>query len=347
DGPCRTKVEEKLLASAGPTLSMLSVCGEIPFGGRSNQFLHNNTMYAAVAEWYAAFFAKRGDAAMTARFRSAAARAIAALDPWVRNGQVFHVKNRFPKPVVNGTRNIAQKWFGCEDYAYFDKYMATTGSWALLADEFAGGRPLPEPGDSPTLDFSTSEHFHWRFVQSRNYTVQEDLNANTNYDATGIGRIHRRGAPPAICLSTPFTATPSYGIGSGRNPGALAIAAQGGKMTYSVDDWGVRIKLQGNGTLTLPAFEFDGEEMTRIEFEVGKVKVFYCGWVCCYATRGGKFVDTGLGYFNRNGRYRRIDCTGKDFEVYVTIEREDRGTCICGATPARSPASVTRPDSRY
>ena len=324
DGPCRAKVEEELIASAEPTLAMLSVSGEIPFGGRSNQFLHNNTMYAAVAEWYAAFFARRGDAATAARFRFAAARAVAALDPWVKDGQTFHVKNRFPKPAANGARNVDQKWFGCEGYAYFDKYMVTMGSWAVLADEFAGAQALPAPGDPPALDFSTSEHFHWRFVQSRNYTVQEDLNANAHYDATGIGRIHRRGAPPAICLSTPFAEEPSYRIGVERNPGPLAIAATGGKMSYEVDDWGVRIKVRGGGTLTLPAFEFDGEETTRIAFDAKLVRVSYRGWTCRYATRGGTFADTGLLYFNRNGRYRRIDCTGTgDFEVLVTIERED------------------------
>ena len=335
DGPCRVKVEEELIASAEPTLAMLSVCGEIPFGGRSNQFLHNNTMYAAVAEWYAAFFAKRGEAAMAARFRSAAARAVAALEPWVRGDRAFHVKNRFPRPETKGARDVDQKWFGCEGYAYFDKYMVTMGSWAVLADEFARAQPLPDPGECPTLDFSTSEHFHWRFVQSRNYTVQEDLNANADYDATGIGRIHRRGAPPAICLSTPFAVTPSYGIGDARNPGPLAIAVTGAKMDYAVGDWGVRIDVE-KGTLALPAFEFDGEESTRIEFDAKMVKVFYRGWVCRYVTRGGAFADTGVRYFNRNGRYRRFDCTGTRFAVFVTIEREDRGACICGVAPERA-----------
>lgn len=336
DGPCRAKVEEELIASAEPTLAMLSVCGEIPFGGRSNQFLHNNTMYAAVAEWYATFFAKRGDAETAARFRSAAARAVAALEPWMKDGQVFHVKNRFPKPETRDVRNIAQKWFGCEGYAYFDKYMITMGTWAILANEFSRAEPLPDPGECTAFDFSTSEHFHWRFSQSRNYTVQEDWNANTNYDSTGIGRIHRRGAPPAICLSTPFVEKPNYHIGTERNPGHLAISALDAKMSYEVSDWGVTIKVQGDGTLTLPTFEFDGEESTHVEFNAKLIKIFYRGWVCRYATCNGMFVDTGLRYFNRNGRSRRIDCMGRDFSVFVTIEKEDRGTCICGVAPERA-----------
>jgi len=325
DGPCHAKVEEVLCASAKPTLAMLSVCGEIPYGGRSNQFLHNNAMYAAVAEWYAAFFQKRGDGVLAAQFRLAAARAVAALEPWIKEGAVFHVKNRFPKPKSGAARNIGQKWFGCENYAYYDKYMVTLGSWAELAREFSGGRPLSNPAADVSLpapaSFATSDHFHWRFSQSLNYTVQEDWNANPEYDASGIGRIHRRGAPPAICLSTPFAERPSYWIGVEKNPGPLAIAAVDGKMTYEVGDGGVKISVQG-GRLTLPVFEFNGEEATRIAIGENRIEVLYRGWVCRYVTHGGKFVDTGLRYFNRNGRSRRVDCTGGDFEVRITIERE-------------------------
>jgi len=346
DGPCRTKIEEELQASAEPTLAMLSVCGEIPYGGRSNQFLHNNTMYAAVAEWYAAYFAKRGDVATARRFKSAARRAVEALEPWVKGGQVFHVKNRFPKPEANGARNVAQKWFGCEGYAYFDKYMITMGSWAVLAQEFSRETENLPLGDVPFASsaFETSEHFHWKFVNSSNYTVQEDWNANTNYDATGIGRIHRRGAPPAICLSAPFAAEPRYNIGGEKNPGPLAIAADGGKTDYKVSDWGVEIAFSG-GRLTLPVFEFDGEETTRVEMNEKFVKIRYRGWVCRYATRGGKFVDTGLRYFNRNGRYRRVDCESvgsSDAKVFVTIEKEARGTCICGVASQRAGDHLAR-----
>jgi len=328
DGPWRAKVEEELIASAEPTLAMLSVCGEIPYGGRSNQFLHNNTMYAAVAEWYAALFVKRGDLKTARRFKSAAQRAVVALEPWVKDGRVFHVKNRFPRLEAKGARNVGQKWFGCEGYAYFDKYMITMGSWAMLAREFS--RETEKlPVDDASLasgSFETSEHFHWKFFNSANYTVQEDWNANTNYDATGIGRIHRRGAPTAICLSAPFAAEPRYNIGGGKNPGPLAIAVEGGTMTYEVSDRGVEIAVSG-GRLTLPAFEFDGEESTRVELDEKLVKVHYRGWVCRYATCGGKFVDTGLRYFNRNGRYRRVDFVVRDpksAKVFVTIEKEDR-----------------------
>ncbi|MBQ5794948.1 MAG: hypothetical protein IIW14_03035, partial [Kiritimatiellae bacterium] len=52
-GPSRAQLEACMEKSAEPTLKLLSACGEIPYGGRSNQFLHNNTFYCALCEWYA------------------------------------------------------------------------------------------------------------------------------------------------------------------------------------------------------------------------------------------------------------------------------------------------------
>lgn len=48
EGECAKRLEEHLEKSADLTLKMQSITGEIPFGGRSNQFLHNETFYAAL-----------------------------------------------------------------------------------------------------------------------------------------------------------------------------------------------------------------------------------------------------------------------------------------------------------
>ena len=348
DGPCRAKIEEELLASAEPTLAMLSVSGEIPFGGRSNQFLHNNTMYAAVAEWYAAFFAKRGDAETAAKFRSAAARAIAALEPWVKDGQVFHVKNRFPKPETEGARNIDQKWFGCEGYAYFDKYMVTMGSWAMMARECRtdGIRPVDFAADGV---FRTSPAFHWVFLRAGDYSAQFDYDANRHYDCRGLGRLHRRGAPPQICLSTPCAKAPAYAVAGtnlvdlaimpvvGEDVGMEPARAEGAEGRAQADwrlgdlSWrcvltpkGLESTLAGPGEvkLSLPVFDFDGETGTAVRTDGRSVSVSYRGWTCTYAA-DGPVRDTGEVAENRNGRYRRFEATGmRSLRVRVTVERE-------------------------
>jgi len=276
DGPSRGALETLLEKSAEPTLRMLSACGEIPYGGRSNQFLHNHTLYAALCEWYAAWYARRGDMTRARRFRTAAKAAVDALEPWLAVEPVRHVKNRYPRG----------SGYGCEGYAYFDKYMATMGSWAMLAYELSAGSAItPEATtDVAPAVFVTSRDFHLVFQQAGPYSAQGDYDADAHYDADGLGRLHRRGAPAAICLSTPCTRTPSYRL-EASNPCALALApAADAKLVFTgaqvvgdaaVSDWtagdlawrcalsarGLAMTLTGPGAvaLDLPAFAFDGE----------------------------------------------------------------------------------------
>lgn len=59
EGECKTALEENLLKSADITLEMQSVTGEIPYGGRSNQFLHNETFMRRFVNFMPAFSNKK------------------------------------------------------------------------------------------------------------------------------------------------------------------------------------------------------------------------------------------------------------------------------------------------
>ncbi len=332
DGPSRTRLEELLDRAAEPTLAMLSAAGEIPYGGRSNQFLHNHTFYAAVCEWYAARAARRGDAESAARFRAAAQEAVAALRPWLDHHPVRHVKNLYP----------TDSGLGCEHYAYFDKYMVTMGSWAALALRFAeegsktqsaaaAGDFLPQSGV-----FATSPDFHFLFLRAGDYSAQFDWNADPHYDCDGLGRLHRRGAPPALCLSTPCAAHPTYAT-ERPNDCALAIvpagcdaivpAGHGADAASAWADWkaggidwrcrlsadGLETSLSGSGpvALRLPAFAFDGENATEILHDDHSLTIRLGGWECRYETDGA-IADTGLVACNRNGRYRVFEARGEN-----------------------------------
>ena len=48
------------------------------------------------------------------------------------------------------------------------------------------------------------------FCKYGDYFLEIDTKADTHYDANGAGRIHKKGAPGAICIAAPFTKTPSY-----------------------------------------------------------------------------------------------------------------------------------------
>jgi hypothetical protein len=42
------------------------------------------------------------------------------------------------------------------------------------------------------------------------YSAELDTNADPHYDASGLGRVHRLGAPSTICLSVPCPLSPKY-----------------------------------------------------------------------------------------------------------------------------------------
>lgn len=196
DGELREWLEDKMLRSADPTLLMQSVIGEIPFGGRSNQFLHNDTYFIALCEYYATTFKARGDLEKAGKFKRAARLSLNSVIPWLLESDIHHIKNYFP--VDSG--------YGCEPYGYFDKYMVTAGSWLSMAYIFADDS-IPEvepPAESGSYIWSPSQFFHMVFLKHGDYSVQYDTNAFSPFDSSGIGRIHKRGAPPTIALSVPM-----------------------------------------------------------------------------------------------------------------------------------------------
>lgn len=346
DGPSRPKLEALLDRAEEPTLEMLSASGEIPYGGRSNQFLHNHTFYAAVCEWYAARCHARGDGEKAKRFRRAARESVDALKGWLAVRPVRHVKNFYPRG--EGKRGTG---IGCERYAYFDKYMVTMGSWAMLAwmlaDESVDA--AEEPASSrPSSCFATTPDFHLVLLRAGDYSAQFDYNADAHYDCDGLGRVQRRGAPSTICLSTPCAEKPNYlterpndgtlaiapacdgalvPAGSGRDVGSAWANWRVGDLDWKcrLDAGGLSMTLAGPGAVAmrLPAFEFDGESGTEIVRSGKTLVVRYRGWACSYLT-DGELVDTGRVRCNRNGRYRVFEARGvKSVSVTVEIKADE------------------------
>ena len=349
-GLSRAKLEALLDRGAAMTLELQSAAGEIPYGGRSNQFLHNDTLYSALCEWYAARAMERGEAETAARFFLGARRAVDSVKGWLAARPVRHVKNRYPRG--SGKRGTG---IGCEGYAYFDKYMITMGSWAILARRFAFEMASPRvlrarnqarpvsPCSKPHA-FETSPFFHFVFLNAGDYSAQFDYNSDSRYDCDGMGRLHRRGAPTAICISTPCALNPNYSTErpNGRTlafapagDGALMPAGSGSDAESAWANWrqgaldwkcrltaeGLSSELFGPGevVMTLPAFEFDGEASTEVSCDGKSLAIRYRGWVCRYAT-DGTIVDTGAVCCNHNGRYRVFEARGtKSVSVKVVI----------------------------
>lgn len=328
------EIDRNLKKAGLLTLDTQSPSGEMAFGGRSNQFLHNEAWLISILEYEAKRYAREGNMPLAARFKAASQRAVESIEAWICKTPIRHIKNRFP----------TETKYGCESYAYFDKYMITVASAIymayLICDDLIPFEPCRDHAPCAAV---TTKNFHKLFLKSGGYGLEFDLDADSRYDASGLGRVHREDAPPAIALSSPCPSLPGYAVDI--EPFAFSlcsalyeaegwrIAAQsdceyeiadshtdddkavakliskyGGEKNieevYTVCKDGVSIKLNGKGKIgfTLPAFMFDGESYTEISVGDRNLTVRYDGWECRYET-DGEISDLMKTAANRNGHY--------------------------------------------
>lgn len=357
DGAHKQALDDFLIKGGKQTLLMQSVTGEIPFGGRSNQFLHNEAVFSAVCEFEASRYQKLGDHKLAGQFKDAANLAVDSIGEYLSSEQLYHIKNCYP----NDSR------YGCERYAYFNKYMVTCASFLYVAYLFADDtiKPFPCPAREGNHIYRTSDFFHKTICKFEDYFVEYETDAYFLYDSNGLGRIHRKGAPSAICLTLPFTNTPNYVVDV-ENPTPLSIcggiyegdsrvlACEEGTQytllsqelteehaqlvwqcklnngaviteTCTVTSAGVHLSFAGDGQIfcMLPAFESDGKTGTEITLCSNKLTINYRGWQCTY-TVSGALSDTGNIYANRSGHYRAYIAEAVDsLEVMVMLEKAE------------------------
>lgn len=332
------------------TLGMQSVSGEVAFGGRSNQFLHNEGWLAIVFEYEANRYKREGNTTLYNKFKSGVSLALENIKYWLEKEPINHIKNRYPK----------ESRYGCEEYAYFDKYMITAASVLHGAYLISDGVAVSESCDKEPNITQTSRYFHKLFIKSSGYALEFDTNADPHYDAAGLGRIHRLGAPTNVCMSQPCPSYPEFtvdtepravslcsGIKSGEawkfanetdtaaevvstsktDTGASATLlysfADGKsiKESYTVSEAGVNILIEGDGTLgyMLPAFYFDGEEYTEITLDKNTLTVGLGGFVCRYTANAEIFDLERLGS-SRNGHYKAYAASCENrLEIKVEI----------------------------
>ncbi len=356
NGKYRETLDEALRKSGLLTLKMQSVTGEIPYGGRSAQFLMNEAHLAIVMEHEANRYAASGNTKLAGQFKTGVRKALDNIASWLEKQPIRHIKNYFP----------TETRYGCETYAYFDKYMITTASF-LYAAYLISNPAIAESDceDLPPAAVQTAPHFHKLCLRSRQYFLEFDTEAVVQYDASGLGRVHKKGAPSAICLSAPCTVNPKYTLDEPnetclslcpgiRQNGAWIFAAspevqhlirhteQNNETAqaeidcifpenevvsarYTVSDDSVDIVLKGNGSVSqmLPAFAFDGTHSPEITSDAQSLTVLYQGYICRYAT-DGKISDTGMLSRNRNGHYRVFLAEGNEtLSVKIEIKKAE------------------------
>ncbi|MBQ8371365.1 MAG: hypothetical protein IJX38_00290 [Clostridia bacterium] len=328
-------IEGMLDSSAELTLLMQSPTGELPFGGRSVQFLHNEALLVAYFEMEAARNHRLGRGETAARFKGAAKLASEHILSRLAEKPVRHIKNRYGR----------DSGIGCEDYGYFNKYMVTIGSNIYFAMLF--GRedisPMPAPATVGGYTVATGDDFHKLFLNHSGYFLEIDTRADPHYDANGLGRVVRAGCPTQICLSVPFAMEPHYKL-EGENKTQMSIcpfvlrggrlilgASEGAQLSitdrcadtsgasasvkydtdgesvtvkYDVSTRGVCMTADGADGFMLPAFAFDGERESEINLTRGAISIKYDDHSCRYSFDSEALVRDMGDYFNRNGRYR-------------------------------------------
>ena len=348
-------IDDCLRRSALVTLKMQSPNGEIAFGGRSNQFLHNEPWLMAIYEYEARRYVRENNLEQAKEFKSAIKRALGVTEFWLNLKPIRHIKNRF---------KIETK-HGCEKYAYFDKYMITTASFLyaayLVCDDTI---PTIEQVDVKPTVFTTTYHFHKVFAKAGGYGLEFDINADNIYDTNGLGRVHRAGAPSTICVSTPCAPRPSYtvpldAVGSlsfcvgvfdgvkwlyaddnqieyrlmsqSTDEGSACVAFENvfpnGRNVFSeyiINASGINVKIKGSNEIcyVLPAFLFDGESYTEIKEEKKCLEVHYNDWICRYTT-DGEIIDARKTFANRNGFYKKyMAVANKEINLKIEIFKQ-------------------------
>lgn len=347
-GKYSEKIEKMMEISDDLTLKTQSVTGEIPFGGRSNQCLFNETVLASYCELRASLLYKSGDFKKAALFKAAAEKATASVLNWLDAKPMCHVKNHFDPDLQ----------LGCEGYAYFNKYMITVASNAYLA--FLVAKDEIEPADAVT-DIGgyialTSNDFHKAFLNCGGYFLEFDLNADTDYDANGLGRIQKCGCDPVICLSVPFPDKNAHysllspnihplSICSFKNTLNGIMVSSGNETTRSLvsreesnekcsatfgctynKDWqftekftvsksGVDIESFGADGILVPVFRFDGANETEITTKKGEILVKYNGSFCKYTFFGE--AESYGDFSNRNGNYHAFKINSDKLHIEI------------------------------
>ncbi len=200
NGKYLPELEKMMEDSDELTLKMQSVTGEMPFGGRSNQSLFNETVLAAYFELRASLLNKKGDP-KAGVFKAAAEKVQKSALYWLSQKQINQIKNNYDPFLM----------LGGEGYSYFNSYMITASSNAYLAYIACDDSIIPTETvtDKGGYIAETSEYFNKVFLNAFDYFLEIDCNGDVHYDATGLGRVHKKNCEPRVCLSVPFPASDS------------------------------------------------------------------------------------------------------------------------------------------
>ena len=221
------------------TLFLQASNGEIPYGGRSNQYLFNEVLISAVGEYEANYYHSIGDEYLAGVYKRSAHLAAQSVLDYLNAGK--HIKNY-----------MQDNTYGIDPYGQFDKYMATMSSFLAIGYYYADDNITENQCPAELGGFVVSENLSFSSIQANcgGYTIEILTSANTSEDAIGMGRILRNGIPAALGLSSSFAGNSSY-----------LLPEEAVKQSYSFD---VAWKNAEGSLIKLSDYQTVGAEVTPL-----------------------------------------------------------------------------------
>jgi len=223
--------------------------GGIPPGWRSSEHLWNDAALIALAEIAAARHARAGHHLAAGLFRRVACLAFCDLLHWRRpSGELHVVKNHF---------DPAER-FGFEGYSFHSNYGLYPAAMLATALLFGDCRSpeAPAPVETGTYVIRYPEPFHRLIATCGGLTLAFDLDADGQYDVTGLNTVRRTGQHPLLGPAAGIPAHPRYHVpeppGQAGAPGLAWTGPDGAPLSLAglrPRDVGLRVERQEPGAL--------------------------------------------------------------------------------------------------
>ncbi len=210
-------IDEATRRGALAQLLYTSVTGQMPYGGRSNQYHIMEAMAATVCEMEARRYGNERPEYAGA-FKRAAHLAATSVASWIMDYEpAFIIKNRFDAQQRHGDAG-----YDGSPYAGYALLTASIlGTAYQLADEEIPEAPTPT--DMGGYVFQLWPSFHRTFATCGPYHIEIDNRGQSGHDATGLGRLHRQGVRPETALSMSIPAEPAVQMSIEAAPEYAAI----------------------------------------------------------------------------------------------------------------------------
>ena len=207
DGTNAGKVRELCHKGALASLMMQSVTGQMPFGGRTNQFLCMDAQLASFFEMMCSEETDRGNVTRAGVYKKGAMNAVASMEQWLGMDPPRHIRQGFHPEMGHGIDSGGI-------YTVYGMLLASLLGTAYT-QSLKNGNIVQRttPAENGGYIFETSDGFHKIFATCKGYHLEIDKGADPEKEATGLGRLHKAGIMPETALSGSFTGTPTYSYG--------------------------------------------------------------------------------------------------------------------------------------